>query len=86
MQVQLPEGPLQGPHGVPFPHTMEHTLRAHGLPTKLNKGVIELTAAHTVRQQRACRRCAICRGRHCIMSANVSVLNALSNSMQSTRW
>lgn len=50
LQVELPEGPLQGPHGVPFSHTMEHTLRAHSLPTKLNKGVIELTCDHTVRR------------------------------------
>jgi Insertion domain in 60S ribosomal protein L10P len=46
--VTLPEGPLVGPAGNPFAHTMEHTLRANGLPTKLNKGVIELRCEHTV--------------------------------------
>jgi hypothetical protein len=46
--VELPQGPLDGPQGVPFPHTMEHTLRSHGLPTKLNKGVIELISSHRV--------------------------------------
>lgn len=52
--VKLPEGPLVGPGGMAFPHTMEHTLRANGLPTKLNKGVIELRCEHTVRCFAAC--------------------------------
>ena len=46
--VKLPEGPLVGPGGTPFAHTMEHNLRANGLPTKLNKGMIELRCEHTV--------------------------------------
>ena len=50
----LPEGPLDGPHGVPFPHTLEQVLRSHGLPTKLNKGVIELIGPHTVRLPTTC--------------------------------
>jgi len=41
--IQMDAGPIHGPMG-PIAHTMEPTLRENGMPTKLNKGVVELVS------------------------------------------
>ena len=45
--IEYPQGPLEGPHGL-IPHTLEPTLRKNGMPTKLNKGVVELVGSHII--------------------------------------
>jgi mRNA turnover protein 4 len=46
--ITIEKGPVHGPHGGLMEHTMEPTLRKNGMPTKLNRGVIELLADHVV--------------------------------------
>mmetsp|Transcript_16377 Transcript_16377/g.40061 ORF Transcript_16377/g.40061 Transcript_16377/m.40061 type:complete len:295 (+) Transcript_16377:214-1098(+) len=46
--IVIDKGPVHGQHGGLMEHTLEPTLRKNGMPTKLNRGVIELLADHTV--------------------------------------
>ena len=46
--VTVEAGPVRGPSGALMEHTLEPTLRKNGMPTKLNRGVIELEANHTL--------------------------------------
>eukprot|EP00798_Chlamydomonas_sp_ICE-L_P016831 gene16831-23111_t len=46
-EFKLSEGPLENQLG-PLSHTVEPSLRKYGLPSRLNKGVVELLADHTV--------------------------------------
>ena len=46
--VSFTKGPVDGPHGGKLEHTLEPTLRKNGMPTKLNKGTIELISDFTL--------------------------------------
>jgi mRNA turnover protein 4 len=46
--VTVEKGPVHGQHGGLMEHTLEPTLRKNGMPTKLNRGVIELLADHVL--------------------------------------
>jgi len=46
--VIVEAGPVRGPSGALMEHTLEPTLRKNGMPTRLNRGVIELEADHVL--------------------------------------
>eukprot|EP01025_Chloroclados_australasicus_P065987 TRINITY_DN9018_c0_g2_i1.p2 TRINITY_DN9018_c0_g2~~TRINITY_DN9018_c0_g2_i1.p2 ORF type:complete len:282 (-),score=31.46 TRINITY_DN9018_c0_g2_i1:834-1649(-) len=47
----IPQGPVYGADGELLPHTQESYLRQNGVPTKLNKGVVECLTDYTVCQE-----------------------------------
>jgi len=62
--VVYPEGPVVGEGGLPLAHTLELTLRANGMPSKLNHGTVELIAEHTLckeGEQLSPKQCALLR-------------------------
>merc|ERR1711904_44529 len=46
--VSFTKGPVDGPHGGKLVHTLEPNLMKNGMPTKLNKGTIELISDFTL--------------------------------------
>ncbi|GAX74570.1 hypothetical protein CEUSTIGMA_g2019.t1 [Chlamydomonas eustigma] len=70
---RLTEGALSGPSG-PLSHTLEPQLRKYGLPTRLNKGVVELLADFEV-----------CREGKILDSSQASILRVFGIKMATFR-